>query len=697
MLLSFILIYFPDSAQKMIYYIFQERDISRAQELLNGSFIFFGPELTGGGNLPGPFYYFLLTPPLLLGFGWMGAWYWMLILLSLGGALGWYYFRTKFGLLAAFLWLMLFLLAKTTTGIIKFFVNPSFSIFFIVLINISILRAFTETCVQKRGRAFIGACFFVGLAIQLHYSNIPYIFALITLQLFAKKLKIFSIELKKFYWGLGAFALTLAPYLLWLALKNFGITFGQALPFGGETTNSVPSLLAHFKTFFEATTAAEFITQSLKKIFIVTPLIFLIILFLKLIFHKKSNKIAEKNFSTIEHDAIAKVLGICLLFVFIPFSFYFLVPQGSRYGAPFAITLGFLTAVLCSNFIKAQSKSNYYAFAGFFIAGCITILQIPLQNNLYRSIHAETNMPVNRQWKRIWNKIYSDTGWSYEEAIKRIYFINHQREQSPKSAYNNLIQPSIDTKPFLSRLPDGYFVSIDKSITKKTIDWLIEQPIQDEIRDGLLSGDIIIGRHNPTSPILIAPFFVINKKILPAYFHNAGWGYDKLPEEYLFNDFASSSGVKTLAANQYLFKWNECPEKHRYCDTGAIVTVVSFKDNIYKFDIKIVGLPLSQSSRWISPAWTQAWIEPYFEVYCAKKRTKFRIASSIGYNPKYLRFDPGFKYAMTNNSILAPFIRNFEVHCTAALSEISVGRESSIVDRVPNMLSLPQQKLSIQL
>ena len=43
------------SRQLIDFFIFQARDIDRAMRLLAGQPLFFGPEMTGGGNLPGPF------------------------------------------------------------------------------------------------------------------------------------------------------------------------------------------------------------------------------------------------------------------------------------------------------------------------------------------------------------------------------------------------------------------------------------------------------------------------------------------------------------------------------------------------------------------------------------------------------------------------------------------------------------------
>ncbi|MCY4513104.1 MAG: hypothetical protein OXB86_05395 [Bdellovibrionales bacterium] len=47
--------------------IFTSRDLMRAQDWLNGRFHWPGPEMSGGNNLPGPFFYFLLFPAFIFG------------------------------------------------------------------------------------------------------------------------------------------------------------------------------------------------------------------------------------------------------------------------------------------------------------------------------------------------------------------------------------------------------------------------------------------------------------------------------------------------------------------------------------------------------------------------------------------------------------------------------------------------------
>ena len=61
--------------------VFSQRDMLRSLGWLKGDFHWPGPEMSQGGALPGPFFYFLLAPPLLFGknifiqsFVWRAIW-----------------------------------------------------------------------------------------------------------------------------------------------------------------------------------------------------------------------------------------------------------------------------------------------------------------------------------------------------------------------------------------------------------------------------------------------------------------------------------------------------------------------------------------------------------------------------------------------------------------------------------------------
>src|SRR4051794_37846012 len=89
----------------ILFSVFQSRDLFRAQKLLEGQPIFWGPEMTGGGTLPGPFYYLLLAPSQAISQGWQSAWIWLVILQCVACVVGFYAFRAAGLKTAAYLWI----------------------------------------------------------------------------------------------------------------------------------------------------------------------------------------------------------------------------------------------------------------------------------------------------------------------------------------------------------------------------------------------------------------------------------------------------------------------------------------------------------------------------------------------------------------------------------------------------------------
>ena len=63
-ILSFIVVYLQNKGMTF-FTIFMQRDLLRAAQWLQGNPYWWGPEMSAGGNLPGPFLYFLLIPPVL--------------------------------------------------------------------------------------------------------------------------------------------------------------------------------------------------------------------------------------------------------------------------------------------------------------------------------------------------------------------------------------------------------------------------------------------------------------------------------------------------------------------------------------------------------------------------------------------------------------------------------------------------------
>src|SRR5690606_10034764 len=107
--------------------------------------------------------------------------------------------------------------------------------------------------------------------------------------------------------------------------------------------------------------------------------------------------------------------------------------------------------------------------------------------------------------------------------------------------------------------------------------------------------------------LLVVPYFVSDRDLLPDSFHSYGQGYLRAPEEKLLDGLEEHEAVKSISKNEFLFKWNECPDRHKLCSTGALVKVSEERARSYRFDIKIFGSVISQVSPWITPNWTQQW------------------------------------------------------------------------------------------
>lgn len=114
----------------MLFTIFQERDLERARQMAKGEWIFFGPELSGGGHLPGAFYYYINAIPIWLGFDWEGAWVLNLLVAALTFALVWWGFRKFLSVESAFV------------GCVSLICMPQFIKTFVYFQNFSMLPFF---------------------------------------------------------------------------------------------------------------------------------------------------------------------------------------------------------------------------------------------------------------------------------------------------------------------------------------------------------------------------------------------------------------------------------------------------------------------------------------------------------------------------------------------------------------------------
>lgn len=720
-----------------IFYNFQARDIDRAREILKGHLILYGPEMTGGGNLPGPLYYLTLGLGQLIDYTWKSAWIIEFVFIFIAGLFGFYYFHEQNKKSSAFIWLALFASAPLTAWFVKVFLNTSLLIPFVVYTLISSLNAFKKNH-SKSIYLYYSAFLAIGLGIQYHFSIICFLPAILIANFLVYK----KYSLKQNAIALSIFLLPSLPHLTWLFASKIGIHFGSPAFYSGDADQSIVSLIYLIKLNLNVTYLKLMVTW-IKKLLITFPFITLPII-LTSIFYRKN---LSKN---------TKFYLIFLGCGFIPYLNWYFSGQAIRYTIPFYVTalimvidcldtifedrnylkifnflsiiLLFFTSVyalvefnnlelkqyIVENFIITFviillfAKKLYLEFKKTFSFVLSLILIFTLayaqrefisSERAFNSKNQEGYMMSYEDWKYIFETVYKFTGNDFEHYKYQTYYIGHHVNQSPFLAMEGF---KFDKKSILKNTisPDGFIISnrfgnLSMAKQKDKLNpykWMLNQNIHYDLKMGLISGHIKLGE-NLSSDKLIIPYYVTNQFEFPQHFHNISAGY-KISNEDLELEKIKNEGILKLSDNEILFKWNENPDQASFCSTGAKVKISEPEKNQYLINVRIIGATLSQITPWISPNWTQSWDEPFIEVNCNNQNMKFNLSESIGFNRKYSHRVTRTPFFAGNNSFAAPFERIIKVKCNKNIDSISIGRNGSTIDMITNTKTLPGKKLT---
>lgn len=715
----------------LLFFIFQDRDMTRAADLLRGQWIFFGPEMTGGGNLPGPFYYYLLALPIALGLGWQGAFHLMVAVTALAAGLGALWIGRRANLATAWVWLILILTGIPSGRVLAMFMNVSFAIPFMMVASVLFWMAFNED-EKRRGSAFVLLGAVTGLAMQLHLSAIVFPLAAIVLHIGAERFG--TVRLGARTWmhaGLALF-ITLSPFFAWWMAQKMGMPFGVPPPFVGSALYAPTSLFSMIG-YATSRTGGRFAWNALCQMLETVPWTLLPVV--AALYAAKENLDLRR----------LRPLLVCGAIGFIPFSYWFFVNIGLRYSGPFFVCLTLVAALLHFQLFRSERALKPYSiFAGallvalslgfgslqggmlfrdfpyvqllllafplalifkhrrIFVACLLTLSLALMQYEVGQRAYLFNDtspMPRAYHWKRIWRMILSRTGWTFEDAMSRIYFVNHHIEQDPKPMFEWVTaelkeSPAPDRPTFDS---DGLIVAFqgpEQTDRVHTSRWLLQQQIPQDLRDAILAREILLG---PKANVVTAviPYTVLRPNLLPKQFQNYGRGYVPAPADQKLKLLPVTQGAGVVGENSYLFKWNGCANQAPYCATGIFIEVRQARDT-RDLHITILGAPLSQVSPWISPDWTEEWIRPYVEVDCGKKTTRFDLIGSVGYNRDNAS-EPSRRNVRANNSILAPLRREYGLDCVGRISEIRAGRAGSRIETIYRLEERPATELRLPL
>lgn len=185
--------------------VYQARDIHTALGLLQGEFVWSGPDLLGGGKALGPFFYWLLAVPLWLFKTWKSVNFLAIVFTSAAAVMYFQLLKLQSSKIVALTGYTLFLSAYPIQKNLLSFWNPSYVLFFQVLL----LGLLFHPSLKISTRVY-ASLFVIALSLQIHMSQL--VFLLPVLYLCYQNRRQLNLALAAF-----AFLLPLLPYVWGLA------------------------------------------------------------------------------------------------------------------------------------------------------------------------------------------------------------------------------------------------------------------------------------------------------------------------------------------------------------------------------------------------------------------------------------------------------------------------------------------------
>lgn len=785
------------------FYIYQLRDLDRATLLAQGNLLLFGPETNGGGNLPGPFYYFLIAAPLALGLDWRAAWVLMILLAAAGAALLWRFSRRNFGDLTAAVGVFLYLSCPTLLFLERQFYNPSFAPLFLTFALINLCRAYSAP-VGAQGfaplparppeRAWIAYCVTIGLCFQLHFSTFLVFLASIFLQLASPWIGLRKLHWRAFLKGLLALVLVLSPFFLFVALDALGVTLGRPrLASSGGGMNAPRDLMDTFVR--EWGLAVHGSRHSLKGLTIRTVFFLGPLLLLAWVFaahgawKKRAREIAQgpREFRSV----CLRVLGTVLLFTLPSALYVVFFPARSRYGVSFVLTLSVYSAVLIgpllsrlsglalSLLVTLVSAAGAWIFAPkdsplpvaaggilaalgvaavvglgglagrpgpwnirdlrsgpraawlatLFLLLTATSFAVDFSRFTFLTSH---QYPFFDDYISLASYVKTQTGWNYDEARKRIYYLNHFNQANPRLVWDT-VASQIASAPAGASRPDGYFAILHdpsrrlfasinpfgeelQTPTGPTamVEERLEQvdaatrfrarfrreDLETSLHQGIRDRKIVIGEVVELTPRFgLAPYWVTDRQTLPGFFQNIGYPYEKGKEwGPLYGPMQGTSEARRLEDGSALFRWRECPSGQEFCTVGARVRLSPRKTSHATESwawVQIQGEPLAVPAINTIPDWTQALRAPFLEVSCDGKTHVRRLADAVGYYVPDL--STAQRVHTNSHTLLAPIEAWWKTPCRGPVTKVAFGWEGSEVTRSLEQTHETGRRLEIKL
>jgi hypothetical protein len=709
------------------FLIFQDRDLERAKQLAGGSLVFFGPEMLGGGNLPGGFYYYLLSIPYLLGLNWSACWYLMIILLSTGIGLAWIFIASMFGYFSAIIFISLIFNSAALLIVEGFFLNPSFLPFFTICSIIGLSLTFSKVPVSKN-RYWMATCFLVGLSMQIHFNAFFILLSGIFLQLTAQRIKINQLNRRYFFMGLIIFVLTILPYYISNFLSKYGIIIGQQAPsISGSNMNATTLLLRRIWSGLLNINLESFLQNMM---FQLQPEVLLCLFVLPAGFWVFNHILQKDKTESKQEDnrvELFKILAIIGVFNVIPQLLLFITTGLSSvyYTVNVILVIAFIASAIPVRALNESQRVKYYyltaaclllvaiykfwkapefnlnamfeisiiyyfviftIFAGIMIVkkvGYATILLVVFML-LLPNISLKYNLSLWEGKAELFKTIVKledirnlsryiirETHWDFATARKKIMRMNILSELGLRQIY--LDESKGTTCGMGSKNPDGYIITILDSTDDKTRlekapnEWLFSKRPLHVIHEFMINDNLRVDKPVFFGNVVLLEYYLKDPKTGASLsIQNIGYAYEMNEFDGYFEEYPL--GVSTIGNGLYFIHWNNCLEDERKCSIGYLVDLEKLSSSDKTVKVSIIGQSLTSPSICVIPDWSEMLISPYITFECDGKKYKKELIRRLGniiINNIYY-----------SNLVAAPYEANVVNPCKGRVSQITVGWDS---------------------
>lgn len=607
---------------------YQSRDIRRAIDLyLNHRPVWHGPELSGGGFLPGPFYYVLIGLPYWLTQNLLSIYWLEYALTSLGLAVLWVFMKKKYSWQSASVFFVLFLFSPYFKQQLLDFMNPSFLFLFFFIAFICFLQK------DKWWKIVLGSLA-VGLAIQIHYTAAVLIFAFFLSVSFDRD---FSVRKKIQYILTMVCCLTLVSslyiYFVYSANNQTDPNYGIYV-----SLMRIVSGFGKFATHLRAAQLYGFIRAILED-FYVLPSLVLALLYLK----KNKN---ERVF-----------LGFMLFCGLVLLAKLLLTFGVSRYAIPFFFVTLFLFSVYLFQIRKAATRNillagcAVYAVYNFNVAGSPTMAAA---GGAWRPLKLSEQIELAQ-------KIKSETNWSFEYFRAHSFFKGLQNwvdftvvypktESDGPVQYDGLFAVRKDMGPLIE---NG---SLSSARPKELL--------PDNFERALNQREISCEKTEEIGLYEICFYRFKNRDEVRGW-GNIGYSYDHAYPDYPVFD-QNFSGVETHGKNSATVFNNECGRVSPECYVLFNLSLMAGS----RLKLEILGAPLAVLDPFNLPRWAWYAGKPKLEVNCKGKTSEYLIAPGLGMDDD-------------RNSFNTPFTEFFTLSCSEPES-ITLKMDDNITYNVLN-------------